>query len=89
MLKHERVCMCMRVCVTIILDFRYSKCCTSETIILTRSSLTYFHIQNICLTSAEGLSRGKSVKTRLAAYSTAMESIQAESDPVELDEDIP
>ena len=36
------------------------------------------------------LSRGRSVKQRLANYSTAMESIQAESEPVELDnEDVP
>ncbi|CAH1788077.1 unnamed protein product [Owenia fusiformis] len=36
------------------------------------------------------LQRNKSMKTRLAAFSTAMESIQAESEPVELeDADVP
>ena len=36
------------------------------------------------------LSRGRSMKQRIAAYSTAMESIQAHSEPVELDnEDVP
>ena len=35
-------------------------------------------------------SRGRSVRQRLAQYSTAMEAIQARSEPLELDnEDIP
>ncbi|XP_013381958.1 phosphatidylinositol 4-phosphate 5-kinase type-1 alpha isoform X2 [Lingula anatina] len=37
-----------------------------------------------------GLNRGKSMKQKLAQYSTALESIQAESEPVEVEnEDIP
>ncbi|XP_064645801.1 uncharacterized protein LOC135499086 isoform X5 [Lineus longissimus] len=35
----------------------------------------------------KGLQRAKSMKTRLAAYSTALESIQAESDPIDADDD--
>lgn len=43
------------------------------------------------LTPFRGLSRGKSVRHRLAHYSTAMESIQAASEPLDIDdsEDIP
>ena len=32
-------------------------------------------------------SRGRSVRQRIAAYSTAMEAIQAQSEPVEIDND--
>ena len=36
------------------------------------------------------LSRGRSVRQRIAAYSTAMEAIQAQAEPVELEnEDVP
>ena len=60
----------------------------------------YIYIKTVDLYSAAGaesnlatpgpLARGRSTKHRLQNFSTAMESIQADADPVELeDEDVP
>lgn len=41
-------------------------------------------------TPGTGLSRSKSInRQKLVAHSTALESIQAESEPIDADEDVP